>query len=83
MNPFGWLGSLFGDADSAYSSFGACDSMYLTDDDVTNPANGLSMIGGYGGFDSEGNTYGTDFSNDTFRNDYSDSNGTSTFFGDW
>ncbi len=51
--------------------------------DVTNPANGLSMIGGYGGFDSEGNTYGTDFSNDTFRNDYSDSNGTSTFSGDW
>ena len=83
MNPFGWLGSLFGDADSAYLSRGACDSMCLTDDDVTNPANGLSMIGGYGGFDIEGNTYGTDFSNDTFRNDYSDSNGTSTFSGDW
>lgn len=57
MNPFGWLGSLFGDADSAYLSRGACDSMCLTDDDVTNPANGLSMIGGYGGFDIEGNTY--------------------------
>ena len=83
MNPFGWLGSLFGDADSAYLSLGACDSMCLTDDDVTNPANGLLMIGGYGGFDIEGHTYGTEFSNDTFRNDYSDSNGTSTFSGDW
>ena len=83
MNLFGWLGILFGDTNSAYSSLGACDSMYLTDDDVTNPANGLPMIGGYGGFDIEGSMYGTDFSNDTFRNDHSDSSGSSTFSGDW
>ena len=36
------------------------------DDIVINPASGLVMNGGYGGFDSEGNTYGTDSHNDNF-----------------
>lgn len=36
------------------------------DDIVINPANGLVMNGGYGGFDSEGNTYGTDSHNNNF-----------------
>ncbi len=36
------------------------------DDIVINPASGLVMNGGYGGFDSEGNTYGTDSHNNNF-----------------
>lgn len=60
MKLFGWLGSLFDDADAAYSSIVACDSIFSMEDDVINPANGLPMIGGFSRVDIEGNLYGTD-----------------------
>ena len=41
-------------------------TLELTDDSVTNPANGLSMVGGCSGLDLCGNLYGSDFSNDGF-----------------
>ena len=37
-----------------------------TDDSVTNPANGLSMVGGCSGLDLCGNLYGCDIDNDGF-----------------
>lgn len=37
-----------------------------TDDSVTNPANGLSMVGGCSGLDLCGNLYGCDFTDDGF-----------------
>jgi hypothetical protein len=60
MKLFRWLGSLFDDADTAYSSPGTCESIFLMDDDVSHPANGVPMIGDFGGIDIEGNLYGTD-----------------------
>jgi len=35
------------------------------DDNEINPANGLPMIGGIGGIDIEGNTYGQDMDYDS------------------
>ena len=56
---------------NSYSSFTASnlssDSYTSSGDDIViNPASGLVMNGGYGGFDSEGNTYGTDSHNNNF-----------------
>lgn len=52
MKLFGGLGRLFDDADAAYSSPGSSEPIFLMDDDVSNPANGLPMIGGFGGIDT-------------------------------
>lgn len=41
-------------------------TIYSTDDSVTNPVTGLSMVGGCCGLDLCGNLYGCDFTNDGF-----------------
>jgi len=84
MNLFGWLNSFFNDTDSASSSLCAWDSSCASvDDDVSNPANGLPMIGGFAGVDIEGNPYGTDFSHDSIASSYADDSCASDFGGDW
>lgn len=50
------------------------------DESVINPANGLPMIGGMGGVDVEGNTFGTD---DMFDNDIGGLNSFDDPFDDW
>ena len=40
--------------------------LHSADDSATNPANGLSMVGGCSGLDLCGNLYGSDFNNDGF-----------------
>jgi hypothetical protein len=50
------------------------------DESAINPANGLPMIGGMGGVDVEGNTFGTD---DMFDNDIGCLNSFDDTFGDW
>lgn len=82
MNLFRWLGSLFDDADSVCASLDTCESMCLMDDDVSNPANGLPMIGGFAGVDIEGNLYGTDLSHDTYTENSNHWGGASGFDGD-
>ncbi|SFN04154.1 hypothetical protein [Thermodesulforhabdus norvegica] len=48
------------------------------DETVINPATGLLMIGGIGGFDVDGNPYGCDFSRDlSFDDDWDFSRNTS------
>lgn len=44
-----------------------------------NPANGLPMIGGYGGVDVEGNTWGTDVQHDSIES----SSGNDMFNATW
>lgn len=84
MNLFGWLDSMSEDADSACSSSGAWESSFISMvDNVSNPANGLPMIGGFSGVDIEGNPYGVDFSQDSIGNSYSDGCGASDSGGDW
>ena len=83
MNMFRWLGSLFDDADSVCASLDTCESMYLIDDDVSNPANGLPMIGGFAGVDIEGNLYGTDLSHEPNMERLNHWEGASGFDGDW
>lgn len=83
MNLFRWLGSLFDDADSASDSLGTCELMYLMDEDISNPANGLPMIGGFAGIDIEGNIYGTDSSHGSYTESLNHWGGTSGFDGDW
>lgn len=83
MNLFGWLGTLFDEADSACSASGIWEpSVVSMDDDISNPANGLPMIGGFAGVDTEGNLYGADFSSDSMWNGCSDSC-SSDIAGDW
>jgi hypothetical protein len=52
---------------NSYSTSNLSSNSYTSDGDgvVINPASGLVMNGGYGGFDSEGNTYGTDSHHDS------------------
>ena len=84
MKLFGWLDSLFDDADSTTNSpLGACPSMSPMDDHAINPANGLPMIGGIAGIDIEGNPYGTDWSHDTSYDGFSHFDSTSGFDSDW
>ena len=80
MKLFGWLGSLFDDADATYSTMGTCESMYPMNDAAINPANGLPMIGA---IDIEGNPYGTNFSHDNYENSLSHHDSSSGFGGDW
>ena len=84
MKLFGWLGSLFDDADSTtYSSLGVCPSMSPMNDDAINPANGLPMIGGIAGIDIDGNPYGMDWSHDFSCDGLSHFDSTSGFESDW
>ena len=83
MSLFRWLGSFFDDADLACASLGACESTYLMDEDASNPANGLPMIGGVSGVDIEGNMYGTDLSHDPYVESLNHWEGASGFDGDW
>lgn len=83
MNLFGWLGNLFDEADSASCASGIWEPSGVSmDDDISNPANGLLMIGGFGGVDTEGNLYGADFSSDSMWNGCSDGF-SSDIGGDW
>ena len=82
MNMFRWLGSLFDDADSVCAALDICEPMCLMDDDVSNPANGLPMIGGFAGVDIEGNLYGTDLSHDAYTENSNHWGGASGFDGD-
>jgi len=73
---------LFGDLFS--NSFGI-DSLVESDfiEDEINPSTGMPMIGGIGGFDAGGNTYGSDGSfhtDDSFCNDINDSIGCADIF---
>jgi hypothetical protein len=83
MKLFGWLSSLFDDADTAYSSLDACNSTFLEQDDVFNPANGLPMIGGFAGVDIDGNLYGADSLCDSSWDSTIHGCGISDFGGDW
>ena len=49
---------------SLWSWFSDFCSNHSNDESSNNPANGLSMIGGSGGVDAEGNAYGLDSSHD-------------------
>ena len=62
MKLFGWMNSLFDNADTTYFSLNPCESesTLFTQDSVSNPANGLPMIEGIAGLDVMGNPYGTD-----------------------
>ncbi len=55
-----WSG-LFGWLDSSDPATGSHNDSACS----INPANGLPMVGGCGGFDIEGNPYGTDLHSDT------------------
>ena len=82
MNMFRWLGSLLDDADSVGASLDICEPMCLMDDDVSNPANGLPMIGGFAGVDIEGNLYGADLFHDIYTENSNHWGGDSGFDGD-
>lgn len=65
MGLFGWLGSLFGgcdDSNSPTSIGGSLGTSGWDEGCSINPANGMPMVGGFGGFDVAGNPYGTDSS---------------------
>lgn len=83
MNLFGWLGNLFDDAESAFSSTGPYEPTYLMDDDLSNPVNGLPMVGGISGVDMEGNVYGTDLSHNVYAGDAGDYGSAAGFDSDW
>ncbi|MEZ9602064.1 hypothetical protein AB4274_02405 [Vibrio sp. 10N.261.55.A10] len=68
------------DNDSLLLACSSAEFMSTNNDDfAVNPANGNLMVGGVGGIDTEGNSYGTDsFSNDDitlFDTDYSSDDG--------
>ncbi|MGV8990730.1 MAG: hypothetical protein ACOH1Q_04925 [Thiobacillus sp.] len=77
-----WLG---------WGSHGGSDDDLVTTDDQhqnccceINPANGLSMIGGCGGVDVEGNPYGFDFHhNDTWTISLSEDDPFPSYPSDW
>ena len=60
MSIFSWMASLL--QQQQVSASHSIESQEPSDHDesVINPANGLPMIGGMGGVDVEGNTFGTD-----------------------
>jgi hypothetical protein len=85
MKLFGWLNSLFDDADTTYFSLNPCESesTLFIEDSVSNPANGLPMIGGVAGIDVMGNLYGTDSLCDSSWDSTTHGCGISDFGGDW
>lgn len=68
MGLFDWLGNVFDDANGFSSITTSCftESSDWSDDSTTNPANGLTMIGGCSGIDVAGNSYGFDSAHDNF-----------------
>lgn len=82
MGLFDWLNNVFDDANDLFSTTTSShfESLGCNDSCAMNPADGLPMIDGYGGVDVAGNSYGFDFSHDSF--DTSSSNFTSSF-DDW
>lgn len=83
---FQWISSLFAsDSDTQSSSVFDDTSAGFSeshDDFEINPANGLPMVGGMGGVDIEGNTYGTDDDLHTMGCDSFDSIGDCNMFDD-
>jgi len=87
MSLFGWFSDLFRGSSPSVSHIDSSPTLSDLDETAINPANGLPMIGGMGGLDIEGNTYGTD--SDSFNDDHlTGINDTDSFdhgsgFDDW
>jgi len=90
MSIFNWFTDIFSSdsdsislSDSTFLDISANDiEMSSFNDSCINPASGLPMIDGIGGFDVAGNTFGSDFSHDSmtsssFDNDFMSSSSSS------
>lgn len=96
MGIFSWFEDMFGSGIESPSV--AADPFLNSNDDpigtssfddfAVNPANGLTMVGGTGGVDIEGNPFGTDFSHDqmassSFDDSWSIADSSSSFDDSW